>query len=303
MINKARDAVKPAIHDLEDRDHRSDIFEALIGDKETHYKFSLSILEHIRDYKNCPGKLPATWKNKPPEFVCVHTDTHDKLQKYADLKALDPWVFCEEKTTAWAFGHQEYRFIFLCRRFWEHDVEPPPRRMLDACPGVTDENEWVDDDAERLVAWQKYLVVHELIHQYISDGGLTRDTNPREVYSLNECTGLDTGGIRERNPNNLEYYVASKCSKFVRGLLWTSLLCKVMEQHCVAAPNMDIPPWPGIRGQQISSLPNTIRNITVGKPTRRKQHYYDEVKGSMWSSWRGNTSTDLPLDDGTLSVA
>ena len=205
-MDKARDAVHPAIEVLADLDIPSPPFEALLGPRKAMALAVTDLLEKIRDFKGIAGKKPYSWGSKPPEFICVHSDTIDR---WKDLEELNPYKFCQEFPDAWAFGSDIFRFVFICERFWGHKDEPPPRPKSQACPRVID-NKWVDADGERLLSFQKYLIDHELIHQYIHDGGLSKSTDPKEEYGLNECTMLTPGNNRFNNPNNVAFFIASK---------------------------------------------------------------------------------------------
>ena len=210
VIDRARDTVDEVLPTLDTAPSEQNValklFEAFIGVPKGSTPFIKSILQLVSDLRSVGGKKPYSWTDKPPAFVCVTPQTQEH---WPDLDA-NPIEFCERRPDAWGFGEGHYRFVFLCPRFWNHKVEPPAgRRREDACPRVRD-NQFLDKDGERLLAWQKYLVIHELLHQYIADGGLGEKTNPPEVYGLNECMGIERTKDRSRNPNNIVFWIASK---------------------------------------------------------------------------------------------
>lgn len=66
--------------------------------------------------------------------------------------------------------------------------------------------------SDPLVRYQNYDLVHQLAHLYLQDGGLTSQTQPKEVMDWNGCVNLGwapfEGGPSARNPFNLVYYAA-----------------------------------------------------------------------------------------------
>ena len=196
------------MEDLDSPNIESLTFDALIGPKARLAQTVHDYLKAIKLFSGVKGKEPSVLKDQPPIFICVHENI---VERRPDLADIDPWGFCQRRTDAWGFSDRRWRYVFLCERFWdpEHKVEPPKDRPeSEACPRFED-NRYIDDDGDRLARFQKYLIIHELLHMYMPDGGLHGDSDPEEVYSLNECMRLDLEVNRLRNPNNIVYYVAS----------------------------------------------------------------------------------------------
>ncbi len=61
--------------------------------------------------------------------------------------------------------------------------------------------------------YQKYMLVHEMVHFYLGGKGLGWSTKPEEVYALDEAVGLN-GGLSLRNPQNYQAFVASELGSF-----------------------------------------------------------------------------------------
>ena len=221
IVDLARKSVLPAIEDLSHPNVDSHTFEALIGPKPRLAKAILPLLVAVRDFLGVGGREPAWYKDDPPIFMCVQENTQ---QLHPELENIvDPHKYCQDRTDAWAFSDTRFRYIFLCDRFWdpEHKPEPEtPRAEREACPRF-EANMFMDEDGERLASFQKYLIVHELLHMYMLDGGLRDDSDPKEVYSLNDCMRMNYETNRIRNPNNVVYYVASE---FVPPLLNSNVL-------------------------------------------------------------------------------
>ena len=62
--------------------------------------------------------------------------------------------------------------------------------------------------------------MHQLVHLYMQNEALTSETEPKEVMDWNGCVGLGwapfEGSPSVRNPFNLVYYAACKCSSLGR---------------------------------------------------------------------------------------
>ena len=187
---------------------KPDFFETFIGARGRYKSQVISLLSQVYLFDNVAGRRPSRLRAKPPEFICVALTT---TRDHPDVKNIDPWNTCETRTDNWAFGSKLFRYIFICPRFWDHEVEKPfGQSRVRTCPHLTgpNHNSFVDDHGVRLIGWQKYLIVHELLHMYLPEGGLARRTDPKEVYGLNECVHLPRGRDRISNPNNIEYFVA-----------------------------------------------------------------------------------------------
>lgn len=177
--------------------------------------------------------LPSTeaaGRAQQPAFVCAAPDME---QKY-DI-GYDPFVRCQ-RTEATSFWAKDTVLVFICPSFTSLPFQPvfTPGGPQDIyCPVV--QNNVFLGQSDPLVRYQSYDLVHQLAHLYLQDGGLTSETEPKEVSDWNGCVGLGwtpiEGGPSVRNPFNLVYYAA------------------FVNQECTQMPDPFAPPFPGLDKQ------------------------------------------------------
>lgn len=170
--------------------------------------------------------LPSTkaaGRDQNPTFVCAKPDME---QRY-DI-GYDPFVRCE-RTEVTSFWAKDTAYVFICPSFTLLPFQPvfTPGGPQDIyCPVV--QNNAFLGQSDPLVRYQSYDLVHQLAHLYLQDGGLTSETEPKEVMDWNGCVALGwtpiEGGPSVRNPFNLVYYAACKCRLEGRGC-WELLEC------------------------------------------------------------------------------
>ncbi|KAL8953161.1 MAG: hypothetical protein Q9222_000982 [Ikaeria aurantiellina] len=164
-----------------------------------------------------PGLRPSRFRASQPEFVCVKQDT---INRYPYLSR-DPYKVCES-SNSFGLWLLRFKYVFICERFFTLKISPvgPPTRN---CPRV------IDNEFERkgylLADYQKYLLIHELVHFYLGQSSLGFNTNPPEMYRLNECVNMDAKNSLN-NPMNYQYFIA------------------MVEQGCTDAPDPFQPPFP-----------------------------------------------------------
>lgn len=73
---------------------------------------------------------------------------------------------------------------------------------------VTADNLWFGD-ADTLKKFQRYLVLHEMVHLYLNRKSLTFMSIPPEVYGVRESMDL-VPDDQWRNPENYVYYTSSE---------------------------------------------------------------------------------------------
>ncbi|KAL8727315.1 MAG: hypothetical protein Q9181_005755 [Wetmoreana brouardii] len=175
-----------------------------------HMLKDIQIMKPIRGLK--PNRLSAS----QPEFVCVDRNTFDR---YPGI-IRDPDEYCR---ISGAFGvwFRGFKYIFLCPKYFTLNISP----MGQYCPRVMDN--MFERTGYLLADFQKYSLIHEMVHFYLGRSSLGWDTNPKEIYKLNECVNLDAKNSLN-NPMNYQYFVARK----------------LVEQACTSAPNPFAPPFP-----------------------------------------------------------
>ena len=158
--------------------------------------------------------LPATYaagRDQDPAFVCAKPNIGQKYN--LDYEPLDRCA----QTAVSSFWAKNTALVFLCPSFWTLKAQPVftpggPRDIY--CPVVS--NNVFVGQSNPLVKYQSYDLVHQLAHLYLQGGGLTGETQPKEVMDWNSCVGLgwtpSQGGPSVRNPFNLVYYAACEYS-------------------------------------------------------------------------------------------
>lgn len=177
--------------------------------------FVQSVLRSIASAYKLEGLLPHPRVPSAPHFACVNTDT---IRRYRFLDS-DPYELC---TMPGAPGQAFYvmgtSYIFLCPSFWRGQVEP--QRDKNICPSVT--NNRFLDGGETLAGYASYLLIHEMVHFYLQAASLGIYTHPPEIYPINYCVGLDAMNSI-RNPQNYQFYVASKSCHYLLKPDWVTL--------------------------------------------------------------------------------
>ena len=170
----------------------------------------ISILEKIRDQKAIRGNLPNIFKASGPEFICVKEDTTARYKRLG----VDPQQVCKQLQNH-AFWLRKSRYIFLCDSFFDWRISPASigpgvvrdYRPASSCLQVRD-NLFIGF-GNMVCLYQKYMLIHEMVHFYLGRKSLTLGTNPPEQYSLEHCIDL-SAGLSLRNPQNYQAFVASK---------------------------------------------------------------------------------------------
>ncbi|KAL8712958.1 MAG: hypothetical protein Q9220_002816 [cf. Caloplaca sp. 1 TL-2023] len=192
------------------------------------------MLKNIQLLKPIRGLKPSRFSASQPEFVCVKQDTVDRFPHLTG----DPYAQCE-RSGNFAMVLRGFKYVFLCEKFFTLKIAPigPPTRN---CPRVV--NNEFERTGYRLADYQKYVLIHEMVHFYLGQSSLGFDTDPQEMYYLNQCVNLDAKDSLD-NPMNYQYFVASE---FSLAGFYTAVLMKgsVVEQGCTDAPDPFQPPFP-----------------------------------------------------------
>lgn len=160
-----------------------------------------TMLKNIQSMKPIRNLKPNRFRPSQPEFICVNPDT---LGRYPALRT-DPDKVCT-KTGFHAFSLRGYRWVFLCKKFFTLKLAPvgPPSKF---CPRVIDNA--FERKGDPLATYQKYLLIHEMVHFYLGHSSLGWDTKPKEMYQLNQCVNMSAKDSL-RSPMHWQYFVASK---------------------------------------------------------------------------------------------
>ena len=157
----------------------------------------------------------AAGRDQAPAFVCVKPNMEEKY----DI-GYDPLHRCTDTGVA-SFWAKNTAYVFLCPSFTSLAFQPvfTPGGPQDIyCPVV--QNNVFLGHSNPLIKYQSYDLVHQLVHLYMQNEALTNETEPKEVMDWNGCVGLGwapfEGSPSVRNPFNLVYYVACKCSSLGR---------------------------------------------------------------------------------------
>ncbi|KAL8900392.1 MAG: hypothetical protein Q9207_005721, partial [Kuettlingeria erythrocarpa] len=156
------------------------------------------MLKDIQTLRPARGMRPNIFKAQYPEFICVTPETRSRYRL-----RLDPHVLCERNGEfgMWLRGE---KYVFLCKKFFTDKISPvgPPTKF---CPRVIDN--MFEPKGYLLADYQKYVLIHELVHFYLGRSSLGWTTNPKEKYRLNECVDMDPKNSL-KNPMHWQYFVA-----------------------------------------------------------------------------------------------
>ena len=177
-----------------------------------------SMLAKIAAQTAIRNRWPNPLKSSGPEFVCVKPDTFDR---YKNLK-IDPYWFCQQPRR-YGLWPRSSRYIFLCDFFFERPVEPPsidPHSSRPASTCLRVDRQWnaFVGFGNIVCLYQKYMLIHEMVHFYLGSSTLGLQTRPREEYDLTECVKFSEA-LSLRNSQNYQAFVA------------------MVEQRCTEAPN------------------------------------------------------------------
>ena len=188
--------------------------------------FVASYLHDMQKLKPLAGRWPNPLIPTVPEFVCVQ---HDTILRYKHLN-FDPYMACKQPKR-YGMVSRRARYIFLCDFFFEQPATPTAP-AAETCIRV--QNNEFQGFGNLLCLYQKYMLVHEMMHFYLGTQGLGFRTDPMEVYGLNEAVDFDAS-LSLRNPQNYQAFVASKSRsgfldlhrdmmKFLRESQWLTFL-------------------------------------------------------------------------------
>ncbi|KAL8653760.1 MAG: hypothetical protein Q9210_001913 [Variospora velana] len=157
------------------------------------------MLQDVYSLRPARGMQPNPVRAQLPEFVCVKPDT---FWRY-DI-GLDPYIKCQQ-TGFFSLWLRFHKYIFICESYFNMTMSPigPPAKY---CVPVI-ENKF-SGRADRLGDYQKYLLIHELVHFYLGRPSLGWSTNPKETYRINQCVNMDPKNSL-KNPMHYQYFVAS----------------------------------------------------------------------------------------------
>lgn len=158
-------------------------------------------LKKAQTMKAIRGLKPNRFLASQPEFVCVDENTP---ARYPRLPT-DPYQTCRS-IPAFGLYVRGFKYIFICSRFFSLPVAPSARH----CPRVIN-NEFEERKDYLLADYQKYILIHEMMHFYLGQSSLGWESKPVERYHMNRCVNLDPKNSL-RNPMNYQYYLASKSS-------------------------------------------------------------------------------------------
>ena len=202
LMIKVRAILSPAIKDAEKGTSSTHGFETFFRDS-TVSPYVRNILGKIADLAELKNLLPNPWIPSSPRFTCVKPET---VTEYPFIM-IDPWLNCLHNVGTFALYALGTKYIFLCPSFWLAPSAPTSPN----CPDVA--NNMFREIGNTLASYQVYMLIHEMVHFYLREYTLGPLSIPPEAYLLNDCVALNayTGKL---NPQNYQYYVASKCHQY-----------------------------------------------------------------------------------------
>lgn len=177
----------------------------------------VTMLENVRTLKPVRLLKPNRFRPSQPEFICVTPNT---VHRYPALRS-DPEKVCAE-IGGFSFWLRGFKWIFLCEKYFTLKVAPvgPPTKF---CPRVIDNT--FERKGDPLATYQHYVLIHEMVHFYLGQSSLGWNTNPKEMYQLNQCVNM-TAKDSLRSPMHWQYFVA------------------MVQQDCIDTPDPFAPPFP-----------------------------------------------------------
>ena len=201
VLSLAITAVRPALNDVRLGLNSKHGFRALFKDGATS-TYVRGILRSIASAQPLTGLNPDPSVPTAPRFACVTPST---TSQYGFL-GFDAWFYCSQPGVGLAFYVGGASYIFLCPHFWQYEIAP--RQKI--CPSVR-YNQFLGR-GDPLSLYMTYIVIHEMVHFYLGWDSLGPDSHPPELYSINDCVGLDPLDS-VHNPPNYHFYVARECSR------------------------------------------------------------------------------------------
>ena len=199
VLSLAGTALTPALNDVRlglDSKHG---FRALFKDGATS-TYVRGILRSIASAQPVTGLNPDPSVPTAPRFACVAPST---TSQYGFL-GFDAWIYCHLPGVGLAFYVGGASYIFLCPHFWQYEIAP--RR--NTCPSVR-YNQFLGR-GDPLSLYLTYMVIHEMVHFYLGWASLGPNSDPPELYAINDCVGLNPLNS-VHNPANYHFYVAREC--------------------------------------------------------------------------------------------
>lgn len=237
VIDLARAAAAAAIAPSRIGTSSGNIYTAFFK-RNSASKYVTSMLENIKNHTPIRGRWPNRLKASGPEFICVKSDT---FARYKPLR-VDPYWFCMQPRM-YGFWARQSRYIFLCDFFFERPVTPPSidshsSQPADTCLRVDRRFNAFVGFGNVVCLYQKYMLIHEMMHFYLESKTLRLQSTPREEYDLTKCVKFfETLSLR--NSQNYQAFVT------------------MVEQRCIETPN------PFINILRKSETSNGILNATV----------------------------------------
>ncbi|KAI4206008.1 MAG: hypothetical protein LQ348_001130 [Seirophora lacunosa] len=158
------------------------------------------MLQDVYSLRPARGMRPNPLRAQLPEFVCVKPDTFWRYNI-----GVDPYIKCEQ-TGFFSMWLRGFKYVFICEKYFNMTMSPigPPAKY---CVPVI-ENKF-NGRGDLLGDYQKYILVHELVHFYLGRSSLGWSTNPKENYRMNQCVNMDPKNSL-KNPMHYQYFLASK---------------------------------------------------------------------------------------------
>ena len=186
--------------------------------KSTSMKWQVrEMLELVMDHEEVRDLDPHPEKPSRPSLTCVEPDSARKFP----WAGPDLWLHCSglppfQGLAAFSVLHGSY--IFICPDFFKMPTSPNPTGSH-GCMSVRGNK--FSGNMHTALAYQTYMLVHELLHIYLGVGSLGLETKPVEKYLPNELVGLGAYNSY-RNPSNYQLYLS--CESFSERRM--ALTCK-----------------------------------------------------------------------------
>ena len=201
VLDRALAAIVPALEDAKfgiESTHGFRAFFKYDGAKQ----YVREMLRQILTLEPKRQLMPNPNTPTSPRFGCAQENSR-AAYPWMDPRT-DPWIVCRSSaaTALYFFGTA---YIWFCPRFFNLPTKPTDLTGRN-CP-IVEDNRFAGNEA-RLILYQTYVVIHELVHFYLQTHSLSGTTNPPEQYGLDGCVSL-VPLHSLHNPTSYQSYIAS----------------------------------------------------------------------------------------------
>ena len=208
LLNTLRDTLQPILTDLRSTTS-SDAYNTFFKDI-AHAPYVRKVFSNITKGVSVPPK-PGTqpWV---PNFICV--DDQDQVIFSENHERVDAFTRCRDIGEAPSYALLTTPYIIICPVFFTQAALPV--QSTASCLTVDSHRNRFVQDGKRLIKYQLWHILHELVHYYV----YSTKEDFLDIYGINFCLALP-GRNAVLNAQSYVYYAASKWMSLRLPLLLT----------------------------------------------------------------------------------